>query len=218
MKERPIIFSGEMVKAILDGRKTQTRRAVKTGILAHSGLRYQGLFEDFSGVAFLGEKSGTEYDFKNPYGQIGDRLWVKEKHCLPKQGGSAIGQDGYDNDVLYAADEGLQRFPLSGNWTQHNRNFKWRPSIHMPRWASRIDLEITGVRVERVQEITGADAKAEGGSWDMDSAGLNCIDADRNLARIYFVELWDSINAKRGFGWEANPWVWVIGFKIVGRS
>ena len=217
MKERPIIFSGEMVRAILVGNKTQTRRVIKPQPPAIWDSVKQAAG---GGWCFYKEEDPDFHGYRDcPYGQIGDRLWAKEKHCLPKQGGSAIGQDGYDNNVLYAADEGLQRFPLSGNWTQHNRDFKWRPSIHMPRWASRIDLEIVGVRVEMVQDITEADAKDEGIHGDVFGEEI-CIAPAEGLhsTRIYFSELWDSINEKRGFGWNVNPWVWVIGFKIVGRG
>lgn len=165
MKERPIIFSGEMVRAILAGRKTQTRRVIKP----------QPVIQD--GVAFF--KTGQ----RCPYGQIGDRMWVRE---------AWIRNSGVP---AYRADD--------PSWPGETP--KWKPSIHMPRWASRITLEIVNVRVERLQDITVGDAWAEG-----------CPNSDVNVIPDWFIPLWAGINAARGNGWDDNPWVWAIEFKRVG--
>jgi len=189
-RERPILFSSEMVKAILDGRKTMTRRAVRPqpqspGVLT----RGDGLWR------VLGKGEMTRpftWEAECPFGQPGDQLWVRETHFRFIE----ISAKGGANKVLYRAD--------------HPEWFcKWRPSIHMPRWASRITLEITAVRIERVQDITEEDAKKEGvlevyryGNFD-------------GHLRDCFHALWDSLNAKRGYGWENNPFVWTITFKRI---
>lgn len=181
MKERPILFSGPMVRALLAGTKTQTRRIVKARDLewmdVHQGLR---------------EPDNAE---RCPYGQPGNRLWVRETW---HDASSAL-----HSCVLYRADGD----ELYGG--------KWCPSIHMPRWASRITLEVTGVRVDRLQDINEADARAEGIT---DGGCLNCGEpepcncaAPQPDARDAFVHLWMSINGPDS--WAANPWVWVIEFR-----
>ena len=179
MKEHPIIFSTDMVRAILDGKKTMTRRVIK------NPERYEHI---------------RECDFCCPYGQVGDRLWVRETLVITGGRGSeyvAYKADGYE------LDKGI--FPE-----------KWRPSIFMPRWASRITLEITEVRVERVQEITEEDAIKEGICVvDNTEDGIYSSPNYPDIHRDIFMYLWDSLNTKRGYGWEVNPWVWVIEFKRV---
>jgi len=179
MTERPIIFSGPMVRAILDGRKTQTRRVVKNSP---------------EGVC--------------PYGKPGERLWVREtwatskslEHCKPS--GLASGAP-----IEYRA--GGTNLPSDDSMFDWLRDRgRWRPSIHMPRWASRITPNVTSVRVERVQDISNLGAFAEG------TPDLRTHDNDWDLRDCYS-HLWDSINAKRGFGWDSNPWVWVVGFERV---
>ena len=181
MKERPILFSAPMVRALLAGTKTQTRRIVKARDLewmdVHQGLR---------------EPDNAE---RCPYGQPGgDRLYVRETwaapHAYDHLPPRLIPQDAR---IHYAA-------------TEDRGGLLWRPSIHMPRWASRITLEVTGVRVERLQDISEADAIAEGVYTD---PACPAYDA--------YAQLWDEIN---GLGsWEANPWVWVVGFhRINGAS
>lgn len=194
MKERPILFSAPMVRAILDGRKTQTRRVVKPqphdtheiecGIYHPTVIDRHG--EEDAGPPIFGAYSmDGEWGCKCPYGQPGDRLWVRE----------AFGTcDSYVPHVFYRADGEAP-----------NHDFKWKPSIHMPRWASRVTLEIVSVRVERLQGINRGDAMAEGCPFP-------------NMARetdprTWFVDLLESINGAGS--WEANPWVWVIEFKRV---
>lgn len=202
MKEHPILFSGPMVRAILDGHKTQTRRVAKE----MQELPYFEL-EEVDGVGMLYSDAPTNYcgevqmnsfrkEIRCPYGLLGDRLWVRETFRAWAQG------------IEYRADD--------------EESSGWTPSIHMPRWACRLILEITGVRVERLQDITLEDAKAEGIPeyihelyGDKDFSEYDS-DTFRNRTTIQnFHHLWDSINAKRCFGWEANPWVWVIEFRRV---
>lgn len=193
MKERPILFSGPMVRAILSGAKTQTRRVVKGSWLpiVEEVLRVNGkwVFDTF------------EYDLTTPYGQPGDRLWVRETHSL---------EHGYSaefsvSDVWYWADGNPDR----GDWTRP------RPSIHMPRWASRITLEITDVRVERLNEISEEDAKAEGFPIDHKGQGYEPppVEVDRwqGYARASFALTWGEIYGAESL--KANPWVWVISFR-----
>lgn len=217
VKERSIIFDGEMIRAILDSRKTQTRRVVKTGMLAHSGLRYQGLFEDLSRVAFLGEGSGTKYDFKNPYGKPGDRLWARETIRL-RESVDGRGADGatYGADLTPVMGEG----PLGSYHERASLIWHWKGNVlssrFMPRWASRILLEITDIRVERLRAISEEDAVAEG----VGNKGQAMIKSEEfiqtMLGAVYqFAKLWDSLNAKRGYSWNTNPWVWVIEFRRI---
>ncbi|MEN6572063.1 MAG: hypothetical protein ABFD24_09500 [Anaerolineaceae bacterium] len=194
MNERPILFSDEMVRAILDGRKSQTRRVVKEpvsisqkmagGIASHAPM-------------VLHEGSWFKPEEWSPFGKAGDRLWVREAFSYTGFGNTVT------NQVMYRADG-----------DQADRSPIWRPSIFMPRWASRITLEIVNVRMERVQMISYKDARAEGmpidysGDYSFDHTKMGGYQAN-------FRRLWDSINAKRGFGWDENPWVWVIDFKRV---
>jgi len=193
MKERPILFNGEMVRAILDGRKTMTRRVVKGA--GHSSVtrmlapwRANGTIRT---KEMCGHEAGPFHDC--PYGAPGDRLWVRETWMPESEEGIRTG------GVLYRATD---RAEPDGDCP-----FRWRPSIHMPRLASRITLEITDVRVEKVRDITHADALAEGVAYDVSKADGAPVPR--------FRALWDSIYAKRGYGWNANPWAWVIEFKRV---
>lgn len=217
-KERPIIFSGEMVRAILDGRKTQTRRVVKTE-MGYCPELWQITFKKKDGKGYWLYPNAKEAVIADcPYGKPGDRLWVRETFAC------AFGPNRDEADTpenykfLYKADS--QPCDLTG---------AWKPSIHMPRKASRITLELTDIRVEPLQRITEADAVAEGidRPWRPEGQALDYwrdystpqsrvsdIQGVIN-ARASFKTLWDIINAKRGFGWEANPWVWVIGFKVL---
>lgn len=190
VKEHPIIFSTDMVKAILDGRKTQTRR-----ILRPQPYLY---IKKWVWAFRKGKLSTDGYWLEHcPYGQVGDRLWVRETWRTERR------IDSYSvGNVMDAPSFSLWYKTTSfGDGTvefdqQKDGAGKWRPSIHMPRWASRITLEITGIRVERLQEI----------DYEYNKEG--CKDWTS------FVYLWDSLNAKRGYGWEVNPWVWMIEFKV----
>ena len=189
MKERPILFSGPMVRVILDGRKTMTRMVVKPQPTVDHGLVFEGIA--------LG-KFGAVSDsvIACPYGTIGDRLWVRETWATTEQ----AGVHPSDAEILYRATD-----PDWETWD----GWRWSPSIFMPRWASRLTLRIMSVSVERVQDITEADAKAEG------VVPVPGTEGNSHSYRWPFCLLWDSINAGRGFGWDANPWVWVIGFEVV---
>lgn len=199
MKTRPILFSGEMVKAILEGRKTQTRRVVK---------------DSFKVNGFMDIKFDP---LKCPYGQPGDRLWVRETWRPLWDDIDAPGGLGdciqYRSDMvkikpsIHDYETGMM---FDAMCVHSDANPKWHPSIHMPLWASRITLEITGLRVERVQEISFSDVFAEGAADHR-----NCYPQEIGYVEGLYAELWDSINAKRGYGWSVNPWVWVVEFKRV---
>lgn len=191
MKERPVIFNGEMVRAILDGRKTQTRRAISDRQLHLIDVASQvgECYPLESGIDHANSQS--YYREHCPFGQVGDRLWVRETWARYN-----IDQDAHD--MAYRA-------TTPDDWPKEGR---WRPSIHMPRWASRITLEITAVRVERLNDISDGDAMREGCSAaDMKSG--DCV-AD------VFARLWASIYGTEN--WIANPWVWVIEFRRVRGS
>lgn len=190
-KERPILFNAEMVRAILDGRKTQTRRIIKPQPV------WDTAFTGKEGLV-LGENVWSPDEYANyatcPYGQPGDRLWVRETFA-----------EGLCTDSTLAFRATHKPIDLAEGWDE---KIKWRPSIHMPRWASRITLEITGVRVERLQDISDKDARAEGAS----SVSFPVTENQRSdIDR--FRALW---NLTYGAGaWGENPWVWVIEFKRV---
>ena len=184
MKERPILFSTEMVKAILEGRKTQTRRVLRD-TTEHRGEQYN--------PAYIERWKNDEGWAKIcPYGKVGDRLWVRETFC------DDCIQDPVPHRVCYKANRENQ--PASDFCT------KWKPSIFMPRWASRITLEITNIRVERVQDIGVKDALAEGVKYDVSVRGGDPVSR--------YQDLWDSINGEK-YPWSSNPWVWVIEFKRI---
>lgn len=190
-KERPIIFSGPMVRAILAGRKTQTRRIVKPEPIQ------AGAWFDWKNLRGIAESLFPLYC---PYGKPGDRLWVRETWQMNEPPSGAI----------YRADDVAGH--IDGGW---------RSSMFMPRWASRLSLDMTGVRAERLQEITTADAMAEGIPQTAGEAhALDLIDLDKTPGHEWdnrtsaenFAVLWDAINGKRA-PWESNPWVWVVEFR-----
>lgn len=194
MKERPILFSAPMVKAILDGTKTQTRRVVSNKFLGCIDP------DDDEAKDMLGKLG--------PYGASGDQLWVRENFSTCYNGPESyqIIYSGGDRRNFSAAmnttDDQLDW--LEKSMTVHGES--GRPSIHMPRWASRIQLEVVEVRVQRLQKISEWDAKDEGVT---PSEGVNQI----NYKGLFY-KLWNSINGKReGCSWESNPWVWAITFK-----
>lgn len=205
MTDRPILFSGPMVRALLDGRKTQTRRIVK-------GVPLQWLDDSGFTPAYVADPGNALC----PYGVPGDRLWVRESHYLT--------DNGDEEFAVYAADPAevgrhlvevasLEAAHRDIDWSRHR---KLRPSIHMPRWASRLTLAITDVRVERLQDISEADAEAEGvrepslGEWV--STGLGEVPRDRCAPVTAFAALWEAINGPDS--WAANPWVWAVTFEV----
>ncbi len=232
MKERPILFNAAMVKAILSGRKTQTRRVINPQ--PSSGVRKSVLVK--SGV-----EDGHGREVVCPLGQPGDHLWVRETFAtLGNEDGCAIDwkenlvkAGGPDAARIYRAsceqrpgNYGLWSIPDDAFWKPHTDNMQyegsWVPSIHMPRWASRIQLEITNVGVQRLQDISSGDVVREG-ICQLPASGRYCINpGDQYLggashdAREVFYWLWDSIyggDSKRC--WQANPWVWVAEFKLL---
>jgi len=201
--ERPILFSAPMVRAILAGQKTQTRRVVKpqpelAQLLTHSG--WSAWFD------------GHGRPLRNPYGQPGDRLWVREAWA---QNWNQLSDTRMDRSYVYRADG-------EGRAQDNGTDLPWRPSIHMPRAASRLSLEITGVRVERLQAISEVDARAEGVERIDIEFGMRlrtphwraygnedtqyCISPEAS-----FQALWRSINGTES--WDANPFVWAVEFK-----
>ena len=188
-RERPILFSTDMVRAILDGRKTQTRRVIKPADLEKSTLEY----------------GDCTKGLVCPYGRPGDRLWVREtflefvpEHRLPSR-------YAYRADVISQDCELARQAYIKAGYP-----YKWKSSRFMPRAACRLILEITSVSVETVKDISPEAAAAEG----------VVLDTSRHtpgqwLSVTMFRELWDSINAKRGYSWESNPWVWVVKFKAL---
>lgn len=232
MAEKPVLFSTPMVQAILDGRKTQTRRVIKPKCNKdYDRFSRMGIFSnikdfdpgwhgvDFDGGIFVNDP------IEQPRYLPGDTLWVRETwmktDCFGLQNGYVYKADGAKNDILqYTGQE-----------------IKWKPSIFMPREAARIFLRVTDVRVERVQEISEDDAIAEGVpcDWPMEpiycpacnGEGLtgafhpgtlgymeiDCPHCEKAVAR--YKNLWDSLNAKRGYGWDTNPWVWIYRFECI---
>jgi len=182
-KERGILFSAPMVRALLAGTKTQTRRVVKPQPITCVGWAGGAYIERRPATMFRPAECWSILDAKMlcPYGQPGDRLWVRETHAYV-----AHSKLGFDvGSVIYRADD-------NAGW-----DGRWTPAIHMPRDASRITLEVTEVRVERLQDISHADAMAEGMPLD---------DAVHDYSK-----LWDRINGPGG--WDANPWIWAVSFR-----
>jgi hypothetical protein len=227
-KERPILFSGPMVRAILEDRKTQTRRVVTPQPASMHGL-----------LPAVGGGNWTDRGrlVRCPYGQPGDRLWVRETwrswnerfDCADDGDGMGAITHTY---VAYAGTPRIgfrpvpdrQRIVFLDESTPLDRApallGPWKPSIHMPRWASRLILEVTEVRVQRLQEISEEDALSEGFVRGGFSGRVAITKGSFHLgpvwptARAAFQELWDSINGESpGCSWEANPWVWCVSFR-----
>lgn len=218
MKERGMIFNSEMVRAILEGRKTQTRRPVKPQpeLTERSGFSWNGVV--FGSGSDDRETNRNFAHVKCPFGKPGDRIWVRETFQGPlfdyeqmqsyledsskfeKPEFCQYAADGKPAPEYYDADDNL--------------HCGWRPSIHMPRWASRITLEITDVRVERLNNISYDDAISEGikQEWTCIDPGLGSY-AHKNDVQDDYETLWKSIYGTDS--WQANPWVWVIEFKRV---
>jgi len=248
MKERPILFSTSMVKALLEGRKTQTRRVIKNPPFLPCdvpGWRYDGVWsveDDGDGLHYLESLDANGEPTENyrpiyekcPYGVPGDILWVREQTEMYFMPNILTGEPTNAQCGKYTADESpvLDESGFDYVWWYSKNTC---PSIHMPRWAARIFLRVEDVRAERLQDITGEDAIAEGiepakfhkGMWrtiNPDSEVKKSFRKQvKNAGAVYdvtpspvaaFSSLWDSINAKRGFGWDTNPWVWVMKFSV----
>ncbi len=202
MKERPILFSGPMVQAILAGQKAQTRRVVKPQPLHKWGSGVSSLHHSDYFSAHVELPGEREYKWiRCPYGKSGDHLWVRETHTFGDTDGETWADVYYRDETHQRRTCSMQAAETVAQWVEDREadgdgGDNWRPSIHMPRWASRITLEITGIRIQRLSEISHADGKAE---------GFDSLDG--------FALLWDRINKKRGYGWHANPWVWAVEFK-----
>ncbi|EPZ5816232.1 hypothetical protein ACXQFH_002000 [Klebsiella pneumoniae] len=218
MKERGMIFNSEMVRAILDGRKTQTRRPIKW-----KQTRFTEIGEREDGSRWpWSEDAEHACDFWHPcpFGAVADRIWVRETW-------SSDFANYYPNDRVWYAADNNRRLDIEvvdgvrGIYSPESDvhvPFRWRPSIHMPRWASRILLEITDVRVERLNTISEEDATSEGvppaGSLLPDYPGTFLTPkGDFATAKVAFQRLWESIYGEES--WNANGWVWVIEFKRV---
>lgn len=200
-KEKGIVFSGPMVRAILDGKKSMTRRVMKRQpegwMASHLDNGFRKMTDFGNGWWGAATGSGnvrvahTNHSIKCPFNKVGDRLWVRETWAKAGEIGDAI---------EYRADN---PDPLTG---------KWRSPIHMPRWASRITLEITGVKVERLQDISDADCFAEGVIADRGN-GETWYDGK---AKEIFSRAWDAMHGHDS--WAANPWVWVISFRRIDAA
>lgn len=218
MKERGIIFSGEMVRAILDGRKTQTRRIVKP----QPDKEFEGEpYWNIGGFRLRIDADGwpqRSNPLHSPFGYEDDRLWVRETWAI------AGNEDGHPETEdrklcpekeayrFYRADCSLSEY---GMWKLPNGTLydgPWRSPIHMPRWASRITLEITGVRVERLNEISDSDCEAEGVRPSLDGNAKDWRPDETGWQRTYR-QLWERISGAGS--WDLNPWVWVIEFNRV---
>jgi hypothetical protein len=255
IKEHPILFNGEMVRAVLDGRKTQTRRVVKSpeGFHLSLGPDLNPIYRN-GGVEFY-QRQGDyteEIVVKCPYGQPGERLWVRETWAQVT---------GQSRDEKHEPEDQweirMRPWIYRADWDRNpafDMTGAWKPSIHMPRAASRILLEVVDIRVEAVQAISESDAWSEGigerGKPLAAMVGLGMAGITANLGELIsesphlyqlgdhyndpdnvpicdhekltwtngigvFAYLWDAINFKRGYGWRANPWVWVVEFKII---
>jgi len=217
MKERPILFKAEMVRALLDGRKTQTRRIVKPQpIPNHRGQFKFDTMTDDEGIESYWYIDPLWGPVRCPYGQPGDRLWVKETHLYV---GPGSGSDLPDyvaearNPVNHTPDNCWYR--ADGD----DVDVTWKPSIHMFRGLSRILLEIVNVRVERLQDISEEDALAEGvsdGDWIEHKGKMThfnvVVSKNAATAREAYCALFESINGSGS--WDANPWVWVVEFRM----
>jgi hypothetical protein len=266
MKDKPIIFSGESVPAILEGRKTQTRRVVSKGnstwgsgpgwghvnfdaphpaVLIDNGYLHVPCHQDEQGHYLKSgsvecDDCGMTWDGTRhrlyPRIEVGTRLWVREtwaahfiwSGCSAEEMFGAFG----DGTCLFYQADGDDAGSATGGCASDQREKRWRSPMFMPRWASRLTLEVTDVRVERVQKISEADAIAEGCDEldhiylpecpDCRGYGVVGPDCDHSRDCKYhcsepigcFAARWDALNAKRGYSWESNPWVWVYEFKV----
>lgn len=197
--EKPILFSGPMVRAILAGRKTVTRRVYKP----RRPPPYEDVDEGDDGAPrpFEMDEYGDYHHRRSPFGEPGDRLWVREAWCN-------LALEGHAPVYAYRADGELTLPP----------GVQWKPSIHMPRAASRLTLEVKSVRIERLQDITEQDALSEGVEANPYYMADGTVDDMMSIpARANFASLWDSIDGKK-HPWTSNPWVWVVSFEVANGS
>jgi hypothetical protein len=226
MTDRPILFSAEMVRAILDGRKTQTRRVVKAQPPPDAWVtveHYHPIVIDRHGDMQPGEEifgahwNDGECGLRCPYGAPGDQLWVREGFAIQPL---LWADNRGPQPIHYTAD---QVIGFAGKPDQREiEDYRSKPSIHMPRWASRITLRITDIRVERLQDISEDDARAEGakaGDWP-ERPECDCNEDDCAACSHYpalhkpaFRHIWNKINGPGA--WDENPWVWVVAFERV---
>lgn len=212
MKSRPILFSSSMILALLDGRKTQTRRL----FFALVGSRpvygrgfprgccaYEGDTDDTGWPLAQPLTGGAPFRIPCPYGNVGDALYVRETWAPHPQYAGMKPKTMPRHEAIYRASSHMKE-PWAGG--------RWRPAIHMPRWASRITLEVTGVRAEHLQDISEEDARAEG-MPSSDGHPVNGLPTSLVVeARDEFRRLWDKLNSERA-PWDNNPFVWVLSFK-----
>ena len=239
MKDKPIIMSAESVRPIFEGRKTQTRRMVSN--LDNFGLEFTHVMNvsendkvaplyEFSAFGMTSRQcyKGAKLDvqIRSPY-QIGQRLWVRETWgigCRPHTYSGWVDGVEYKADELFIDDKiSLPLNVIDDRDLSKYESDGWQSPIFMPRWASRLTLEVVGIRCERLQDITEKDAVAEGiteryiakgGAFTRVSKILHEHGEVGTLRNGYAVE-WTNLNAKRGYPWDSNPWVWVISFKVV---
>lgn len=242
IKERPIIFSGEMVKAILDRKKTMTRRVVKSNFInhyKHAHIIRQSTDKKREGKAYfydtpVGSMVLSSQLVNNPYGKVGDRLWVRETWAPVNSCGESALAYKADNEIICLSeneefldeygtlnytDPRLAKYAFA-DWADDLVNGvegAWKSPITMPRWASRILLEITDIRVERLQDISETDAKKEGMPPSHPSIDkISMQHGFNSFSQSCFAQSWDSLydenSPKR---WANNQWVWVIEFKVI---
>ena len=233
VRERPIIFSAPMVRAILAGKKTQTRRVVRWPIVSNS-IAFDRELGDIvcrcdylppSEMLMQVRRGKQRYDVARcegwevecPYGAPGDTLWVREQFAMPRR----TTNGGRESQLVPDHNVGGVHYLADG---EAPAGYRSRPSIHMPRWASRLTLLVKSVRVERLQQISYEDMDAEGVEFDDDSVAARAFSRAEHIQigggslgdtaeRVGFAELWDSINGARA-PWASNPWVWVVEFQI----
>ena len=222
MAEKPISFNSEMVRAILDDRKTQTRRVCKDQTATkYEWLENCEIYPLTLGEGYTGWGKDCGFSFlvptKCPYGKVGDLLWVKETNFLYghwiKNGKTKTGKQAYkfmpekSTKNMHFGARYLDNPPVEICTKKNELGWFKRPSIFMAKIHTRTWVEKTGIRVERVQDITNGDIQAEG------AAEFGCV-----THRLNFETLWNSINEKRGHGWDVNPWCWCISFKKVKNN
>lgn len=213
MKERPINFRPSMVRAILDGRKTQERRIVKPqpDLSERAGFIWKGY-----AYGLGSDNCGTQRNFARPncpYGQPGDRLWVRE--ITEEDCSGSVSLSRYRADGAPVLHSGCDDPAFNGSIAHWNYPRRVRPSVHMPRWASRILLEIVSMRVERLQNINEEDAASEGAPCEIGRPERAILGTQASY-RKGFIRLWESDHGEGS--WIENPWVWAIEFKRINQQ